>query len=191
MPKENKVLFGLKNVHYALMSTDTQGNISYGTPVAIPGAVSLSLEAQGDSNKFYADNMAYYVSQTNDGYEGDLEIARIPDSMLTDVFKQTLDSTDKVLYEDNQTEVAAFALLFQIDGDDNNECYVLYNCKASRPQIGSSTVSDSKEPQTQTLTVTASPRPDGYIRARTTKDTSSAIKSGWFSAVQEPPEVNN
>lgn len=187
---ENKVLFGLKNVHYALVGTDTQGNITYGAPVAIPGAVSLALEAQGDSNKFYADNMAYYVSQTNDGYEGDLEIARIPDSMLTDVFKQSLDSTSKVLFEDNEVEVAAFALLFQIDGDNDDECYVLYNCKASRPQIGSSTVSDSKEPQTQTLTITASPRADGYIRARTTKDTGSSIRSGWFSSVQQPPSGN-
>ena len=184
---ENKVVFGLKNVHYAKISYDTQGNIVYATPVAIPGAVSLALEAQGDSNKFYADNMAYYVSQTNDGYEGDLEIARIPDSMLTDIFKQELDSTSKVLYEKNDAEFASFALLFQIDGDDNNELHVLYNCKASRPQIAGNTVSESKEPQPQSMTITASPRPDGYVHARTTATTGTATVSGWFSSVVNPP----
>ena len=173
------------------MSISTQGVISYGTPVAIPGAVNLTLEAQGDSNKFYADNMAYYVSETNDGYEGDLEIARIPEAMLVDVFKQTLDSTQKVLYEDNDAEVAAFALLFQIEGDDNKELHVLYNCKASRPQIAGSTVTESKEPQTQTLSITASPRPgDGLVHARTTKDTTSTVRTGWFSSVVVPSSQN-
>ena len=54
---ENKVMFNLCNVHYAV-KTDA----GYLTPVKVPGAVSLSLEAQGDEEKFYADGIAYYVS---------------------------------------------------------------------------------------------------------------------------------
>ena len=75
----NKVKFGLKNVHYALL-TDGDGTITYETPVPIPGAVSMSLAPQGETNTFYADNIAYYVSTANTGYQGDLEIAVIPDS---------------------------------------------------------------------------------------------------------------
>ena len=41
----NKVKFGLKNVHYAVLD-ETDGAASYGTPVAVPGAVNLNLSQQ-------------------------------------------------------------------------------------------------------------------------------------------------
>ena len=55
----DKVKFGIKNVHYAVLSDETTP--TYETPVAIPGAVSFSLEANGDTSPFYADNMQYFV----------------------------------------------------------------------------------------------------------------------------------
>ena len=183
---ENKVLFGLKNVHYAVLTeTVSQGvpSYSWSTPVAVPGAVALSLDAEGDTNTFYADNTAYYVSVTNNGYSGDLEMARFPDSMLEDIWGYELNSADKVLVEKNDVEFKSFALLFQIDGDQNNDYYVLYNCKGTRPAVGGSTTEDSKTPQTKSSTITASPLADGRTMARTTSETTSSVKSGWFSAV--------
>ena len=40
----NKVKFNLWNVHYAPLLTNTISSISYGKPIPIPGAVSLSLD---------------------------------------------------------------------------------------------------------------------------------------------------
>jgi len=58
----NKVKFGLKNAHYAVVSNNN-GVITYGTPVRIPGAVNLVLNPKGDKTEFYADDMAYFVLQ--------------------------------------------------------------------------------------------------------------------------------
>ena len=84
----NKVKYNLKNVHAAkLTETVTEGltSYSYATPQAIPGAVSITLDAEGDSSPFYADGIVYFRSYANNGYSGDLEIALIPEWFRTEI----------------------------------------------------------------------------------------------------------
>ncbi len=60
----NKVKFGLKNCHYAKATLDPDTNtVTFGTPVAIPGAVNLSMDPEGDNEPFYADDMVYYMTE--------------------------------------------------------------------------------------------------------------------------------
>ena len=112
----NKIKYGLKNVYYAVATIASDGSATYDTPVAIPGAVSLSLEPQGENTPFYADNIAYWIGVANNGYEGDLEIARVPDSFKTDVLGYKT-SGNGLYVEDANAGAIHFALLFQFEGD--------------------------------------------------------------------------
>jgi len=184
MPK-NKVKYNLRNVHYALLTFNAQGTPVFGTPVHIPGAVSLSLEANGEPSIFYADGYAYYTVSNNQGYEGDLEIAMLPDSFRTDVLKETMDS-NSVLIEDATVETAAFALLFEFDGDQKKIRHVMYNCTATRPTIESATNEEEIEVKTETLTIKASPLEGGYVKARTSDNTNATAYNNWYSSVYMP-----
>ena len=164
MADSNKIRYGIKNVFYATASISTSGTASYGTPVALPGAVSLSLDAQGGTEPFYADNIVYYTSVANNGYEGDLELAKIPDSFLTDCLGYTAD-TNGVLLEDAGAEPVHFALMFQFEGDKSAKRSVLYNCVATRPSVAGT----SKD----------------LVKASCTTTESTAY-SGWLSTVYQP-----
>ena len=177
----NKIKYGISECYYAVKT-----NGAYDTPVALPGAVSISLSAQGELYKFYADNIEYYRNAVNNGYEGTLELALIPDHFLTAVLGNTLDSTDKVLVEEVQNSAVEFALGFQVEGDQDSPRFWFYNCVATRPEVAGDTKEASIEAQTESITISSSPTEDGYVRVRTTADTPTATYSGWFSDVWEP-----
>lgn len=183
--KKNKVKFNICNVHYALITVDDDGDVTFGTPVAMPGAVSLSLEPNGEPSNFYADGYAYYTISNNMGYEGDLELAMVPESFRTDVLKESLDD-NSVLVESANVETANFALLFEFDGDVKKIRHVLYNCSAARPNIESATNEEEIEVQTETLAITAAPLANGYVKARTGDSTTDTVYTGWYSSVYMP-----
>ena len=181
----NKVKFNICNVHYAPITIGTDGAVTFATPVAMPGAVSLSLDPNGEPESFYADGIEYYTINNNMGYDGDLELAMIPESFRTDILKETADS-NKVLVEDANSETGAFALLFEFDGDVKKIRHVLYNCSASRPKIESKTNEESREVQTETLSIKARPLASGYVKAKTGDNTADAVYTAWYDAVYQP-----
>ena len=185
----NKVKYNLKNV-YAAKLTETPGEdgvvtYSYATPQAIPGAVSISLSAEGESSPFYADGIVYFRTVTNNGYSGDLEIALIPEWFREEILQETLDENGVLIEQSNNAESVKFALLFEFDGDVNAIRHVLYNCTASRPSIESETKEDTIEPGTETLSLTADPRADGMVKARTGDTTDTETYHSWYSTVYE------
>lgn len=182
----NKVKYNLKNVHAARLKKDPSGAFIYDTPKAIPGAVSISLEAEGESSPFYADGIVYFRSTANNGYSGDLEMALIPEWFRTEILKEELDNNGVLVENAKIAETEKFALLFEFDGDVNAIRHVLYNCSASRPSIESETKEDTIEPGTETLSLTADPREDGLVKSRSGDTTSKETYNDWYKAVYVP-----
>ena len=185
----NKVKYNLKNVHAAVLTATVAEGVtsySYGTPKAIPGAVSISLDAEGESSPFYADGIVYFRSYANNGYSGDLEIALIPEWFRTEILKEALDANGVLVEKADTTESVKFALLFEFDGDERAIRHVLYNCSASRPSIESETKEETIEPGTETLSLTADPREDGLVKSRTGDTTDAATYAGWYQSVYLP-----
>ena len=187
---ENKVKYNLSNVHYALLTFNTSGAPVFGTPKAFPGAVSLSLDAQGEQSVLYADNIEYWVGNNNRGYAGTLEVARVIDDFAKDILGDIADNKG-VLLENKNAPVKHFALVFQFDGDEHNTKHVMYNMTAERPGVASQTQGESLEPQTETLNIKAgsiyvAAIDKTVVKAKTCDSTDSTTYSGWESSVYVP-----
>ena len=161
--KKNKVKFGLQNVYWAKINEwgeDPDGNKTvpaYGPSKHLPGAVSLSIDANGEAENFYADNGVYYVINNNAGYTGDLEIALITTEFATEILGEILDNNG-VLVEKNDTELAQFALMFE----------------------------ESTEVKTEKLSLKATPLPTGLVKSKTTESTTDTVYNNWFKMPYNP-----
>ena len=184
--KKNKVKFGLNKVHYAKIKSWTDDGVpTFATPVRIPGAVSLSIDASGGADNFYADNGVYYVINNNSGYEGDLEIALVTTDFATEILGEKLDNNG-VLVESNDAELEEFALLFEFCGDKNHIRHVLYRCSASRPATESATTEEETEVKTETLSLKATALPDGLVKSKTCENTDETTYNNWYKNVYIP-----
>lgn len=189
-PATNKIKYGLEKVYIA-KQTEQAGVYSYATPVALPGAVNLSLDAQGEATPFYADNIVYYRTKGNNGYSGTLEIALIPDWFRTTILNEKEDTNGVLVENANDDETVYFAMLFEFKGDVKAVRHVMYNCSVTRPSVASSTKEASVSPGTETLNLTCDPRSDGLVKAKTGANTDSDEYDGWYTSVYVPEAENS
>lgn len=186
----NKIKYGIKSLYYAVATIAADGTATYGTPVAVPGAVSISLAAQGETNPFYADDIVYYTSVSNTGYEGDLEVATFPDAFLKDILNYYQDA-NSVLVEDAGAEPVHFALMFEFAGDEKATRHVMYNCVATRPDTESNTKEESISPETETITITATSihvaaLNKDIVKSQTSASTATTAYNAWYTTVYTP-----
>ena len=188
---ENKVTYGLKNVHVApvtSISAET-GVITYGEVFRFPGAMEITLEPKGESGAIRADDIDYHFMNANEGYEGKWKVPHIIEQFATKILGEIKDSVTGVMTEIGDAEPIQFALMFEFSGDKNKTRYVFYYCSASRPATGSKTKSGTSVNERE-LTFNASPRPlDTVVKRSVTSADKKEVYDNWFKKVYEPAAV--
>jgi len=147
-----KVVYGLKNVHYAVYNPTTG---KYGTWKSIPGAVSLTADTDTSQNDFYADDGVYATINSSAKETGTVEFACITDEMYTDMFGYTEDATSGVNYQITEPVSTTFALGYETSGNEGKMRGVRYNVTFTPPSQSANTMTDSTNPDTVSINYTA------------------------------------
>lgn len=188
----NKVTFGLEKVHIAFKDPENVTQPAWKAPVAIPGVVGFTPTPQGEESTFYADNVIYYSSTSNNGYTADLELALVPDTVLAEMLGWEIDSNG-MLVEIADGAQAEFALLFQIEGDEKSRRTVHYQCKASRPTKENKTKGEAIEPDTDKLSLVITPIEHNSKKivkgVLELSATNSVVYDAFFTAVTLPTVI--
>lgn len=185
-----RIRYGIKNAHYALATDDGTGALTYGTPVAIPGAKSISLDAEGEDVDEYADDTTWFHTVTNNGYSGTIEFedTASADAFLEDVLSLNKDAvTGKVTEKaSDQPKEFAFGAQFTLaGGTETAKRFWLVRVTASRPSIAGETKESSIAVQTNTINIKAVPRISDDTVKHTCVSTDS-VYANWFTDVENP-----
>lgn len=151
-----KVIYGLKNVHYSIYTPGENGAAgTYGAWKSIPGAVSLSADADTTQNDFYADDVVYATISASSKETGTIEFAAITDEMYTDLFGYATDSASGLTYQSTEPMSVTVALGYEVSGNEGKMRGVRYNVKFTDPSQSANTMTDSTNPDTVTANYTA------------------------------------
>lgn len=153
---QNKVTFGLKNVHYSLATLGETGEWNFADPVALLGAQELSSEIIGGSQSIYADDSVIATLVQNAGRNITLKLSELTDAFKVDVIGY------KLLQNGNLVEVAnakvkTFALGFEFQGDAKARRVWFYLCSVTPVNEATKTKGESVEANSITLNIVARP----------------------------------
>lgn len=189
----DKITYGIRNVHYASKTEDANGAPIFGTVKPWRGADEISLPPVGEPVTVYADDVVYFKLPVNQGYEGNLNVRRVPEDFKINHMGEYKD-INGVMIEKSGTPQYNFALLgeFQIAGDEAADNYgkrfALYDCNASRADLSGATKEDTVDPALFSIPITCSPTAsDGIVKASLNKPDNESLYNSWFDSIYYNP----
>jgi len=153
----NKVTFGLRNVHYSLASLSEDGESwIFAEPKKLKGAQEVSTELIGGATQVYADDQVYATLISNAGSNVTLKLTEVDDEFKKDIFGYEEDSNGNLI-ELTDAKAKTFALGYEIQGDAKARRIWYYLCTATPIGSASKSKTDSIEANAVSLTITARP----------------------------------
>lgn len=181
----NKVEYGLcKSVVFPIMETAEDGTPRYGDPIILPGSIGLQLDAKGDAVVVNADNIIWWQTTPNMGYDGSLTNKTLPDRFYTEILRETVDSNG-VYIENADAQPREFAYGCQFEGDEKAARRIFYRVSCGRPSQGSNTKTEKMDTNDIEIKISVSARlSDHVIKAKVYSD--SPAYENFFKSVYEP-----
>jgi phi13 family phage major tail protein len=185
----NQLKHGLMNMHIAFAADPVDGEPAWETPVAIPGAVQLSVAPSGQAQTFYGDNGRWATFNAGGNVTGTLQLWNIPPDIRARMLGDYIDSAGKYVETNEQGET--FALLGQQEGTASNTRFVYYNCTAAKSEYTYDTDQDTPQAKQDTAAITATrqyfPSLDTAAMASYADSTGApGAYAAFFSAVKPP-----
>lgn len=147
-----KVQFGISNLHVGTY-TDTNGTVTLGTPYHQKGAVGFAPSTETNSNDFYADDIVYWSGYSGGKIEGDLTVAMFDDEFKTQFLGYKTLTNGGIAAVKNPVKPNVY-VAFEVQTDDKPIRVIFYNCSLGAITREYNTITENKEPQTASLSVT-------------------------------------
>ncbi len=181
-----KVLIGLDQFHYALLNSDTTAGISYQTPVALKGALTVAYNPNSEISTLFADDGPYDTAESIGEIELEVGIADISQEDYAALMGHTI--TGGVMSELSTDQPPDCAFGFRAKRSNNGYSYFWFlKGKFSKPSTDHETKSDKLSWQTPKMTWKGVARVyDSRYKYSTRDDAddyTAAIGTNWFSSV--------
>lgn len=150
---ENKVRFGVKKLHVGKYTVNSDGTVTMGEPMHLPGTVKLAMDPSTEQTLFYADDVVYKEGEEALGYEGEIEHASLPDAFKVD-YLGYIELSDGGIAMDGNADHERVYLLFEGGGNQGARRGILYNVMLGSIKRDHETVEKTKNPKTETLPFT-------------------------------------
>lgn len=153
---DNKLTFGLTNVHYAIAILNEDGTYSFNEPVRLYGAQEFTNDIVGGSSTIYADDQVLATLNQNAGRTISLKVTEISDEFKTDILGyRKLENGN--LVEILNADAVTFALGLEFQGDQKARRTWFYLCTVSPINESTKSKTDSVEANSISLSITARP----------------------------------
>ena len=193
-------IIGLKNLHYAVLTSDTATGVEYETPVRLESAISLEIQDNTEQVTFYSDDKVEEVINAFAGKEVTLELGYLPNELEAKITGNNYNNQTGIFSQNANAVAPEIALLFEAPKSNGSSRYgVLYKGVFAIEGETYATQEDSVESQTVTLKgifmpLTYNGKPSIKFDTDSKATNAAHIKAKWFQdviveGVNDTPEL--
>ena len=151
-----KALFNIKKLQISKFTEGTNNTYTYGTPIRVPGTVSLTMDVEQSIDPIYADGISYISISGAMNTTGTLENYFIPVQVLKEIYRYIESDAGEIMQTDDQPY--DFAMQFACDNEEGEEIYfTYYHVSSTKPGINLQTKEDSTTINPQSVELSATP----------------------------------